>query len=378
MGPSHKQWLIPFAVQLIPSGLLLIGTIFIKESPRWLFSRGRSEEAIKNLSWVRGLPSDHIYMVEEIGAINQALEEQRSTIGLGFWKPFQAAATNKKVMYRLFIGSMLFFWQNGSGINAINYYSPTVFNSIGLNGTSTSLLTTGIFGVVKTSVTIVWLLYFIDHLGRRLLLLIGAAGGSVCLWIVGAYIKIAQPQKNPKTHMDGGGIAAMFFFYLWTVFYTPSWNGTPWVINSVSPDVILFFNSLSLILQQEMFEPNMRSLAQACGAASNWLWNFLVSRFTPQMFAKMDYGVYFFFASLMILSIIFVFFLIPETKGIPLESMDQLFETKPVWRAHGTVLVKLREEEECFRLDIEESGAFSKAEDQQVEIADMAVQSKWA
>ena len=127
MGPSHKQWLIPFAVQLIPAGLLLMGGVFIRESPRWLFLRGRREQAIENLCWMRQLPQDDIYIIEEIGAIDQALEEQRSTIGIGFWKPFIAAGTSKKVMYRLFLGSMLFFWQNGSGINAINYYSPTVF-----------------------------------------------------------------------------------------------------------------------------------------------------------------------------------------------------------------------------------------------------------
>lgn len=130
MAPSHKQWLIPFAVQLIPAGLLIIGAVFIRESPRWLFGRGRREEAIKNLCWVRQLPADDIYMIEEIGAIDQALEEQRRSIGVGFWKPFQAAGTNKKVMWRLFLGSALFFWQNGSGINAINYYSPTVFKSV--------------------------------------------------------------------------------------------------------------------------------------------------------------------------------------------------------------------------------------------------------
>jgi hypothetical protein len=105
-----------------------------------------------------------------------------------------------------------------------------------------------------------------------------------------------------------------------------------------------------------MFDPNMRSLAQACAAGSNWLWNFLISRFTPQMFAKMGYGVYFFFSSLMLLSIAFVFFLIPETKGIPLESMDLLFEQKSVRKAHKIVLEKIREDEERFRRDIEESG----------------------
>lgn len=99
----------------------------------------------------------------------------------------------------------------------------------------------------------------------------------------------------------------------------------------------------------------MRSLAQACAAASNWLWNFLVSRFTPQMFTSMDYGVYFFFASLMICSIFFVFFLIPETKGIPLESMDGLFATKPIWRAHAHILSTLRDDEERFRQEVIES-----------------------
>jgi hypothetical protein len=126
-----------------------------------------------------------------------------------------------------------------------------------------------------------------------------------------------------------------------------------------------------------MFDPNMRSLAQACAAASNWFWNFLISRFTPQMFSSMGYAVYFFFASLMILSIIFVYFLIPETKGVPLESMDQLFDIKPVWRAHGQMLAQLRENEERFRNDVEAAGIdVGKVRPEQVE--DNAVEPKYA
>ena len=126
-----------------------------------------------------------------------------------------------------------------------------------------------------------------------------------------------------------------------------------------------------------MFDPNMRSLAQACAAASNWLWNFLISRFTPQMFTAMGYGVYFFFASLMMCSIVFVYFLVPETKGIPLESMDALFDIKSVRHAHGQMVAQLRENEEQFRHDIESSGfAATKMGDEQVE--DTTAEPKYA
>jgi MFS family permease len=90
MAPSHKQWIIPFAVQLIPGGLLLLGSTLIPESSRWLFQKGRREQAIKNLSWMRNLPADHIYVVEEVAFIEASLAETRAAIGDGFWKVSQA------------------------------------------------------------------------------------------------------------------------------------------------------------------------------------------------------------------------------------------------------------------------------------------------
>ena len=80
------------------------------------------------------------------------------------------------------------------------------------------------------------------------------------------------------------------------------------------------------------------------------LWNFIVARFTPQMFDTMGYGVYMFFASLMLCSIAFVWFLMPETKGVPLEAMDRLFDTSLTPRkAHKVVLAELRAEDDQFR-----------------------------
>jgi hypothetical protein len=103
--------------------------------------------------------------------------------------------------------------------------------------------------------------------------------------------------------------------------------------------------------------------AQAFAAANNWFWNFIVARFTPQMFDTMDYGVYFFFASLMICSVIFVYFLLPETKGVPLEAMDRLFSRSlPARKAHKIVLAELRMDDEQFRRErtsaakVDESG----------------------
>jgi sugar porter (SP) family MFS transporter len=216
MPASHEQWIIPFAVQLIPAGMMFIGLFFIKESPRWLMSKGRRELALKNLNWIRQLDTNEIYMLEEVSAIDAAIELQRSTVGLGFWQPFQALGRDKKTQYRFFLGSALFFWQNTSGINAINYYSPTVFASIGVSGTNAGLLSTGIFGVIKTCFTLVWLFILIDNLGRRNLLMIGAIGGSLCLWYVGGYIAVADPVHHPTSNgaLPPGGISAMFFFYL--------------------------------------------------------------------------------------------------------------------------------------------------------------------
>jgi hypothetical protein len=142
---------------------------------------------------------------------------------------------------------------------AINYYSPTVFKSLGIVGGNTSFLTTGLFGVVKTIFTIIWLFFLIDKFGRRNLLLVGALGGAGCMLILGGYLASPLVDTSAASQavakpLSSGGIAAVFFFYLWTAFYTPSWNGTPWVINA------------------EMYPQNVRSLGQAMAAASNWFW----------------------------------------------------------------------------------------------------------
>ena len=122
MAPSHEQWLIPFAIQLIPAGLLFLGLWIVRESPRWLMVRGKREHALRNLCWLRKLDANHIYVLEEVIAIDEAIEAQKRSGGIGFNDPFRAFLKSRSLQYRLFLGTSLFFWQNASSINAINYY----------------------------------------------------------------------------------------------------------------------------------------------------------------------------------------------------------------------------------------------------------------
>lgn len=115
---NRTQWLIPFAVQLIPAGILFFGTLWIPESPRWLFSKGRREQAMKVLCWMRHLEPTDMYIREEVSYIDQDLELYRREAGEGFWKPF-LKLKDRRIQRRFLLSALLFVFQNGSGINAI-------------------------------------------------------------------------------------------------------------------------------------------------------------------------------------------------------------------------------------------------------------------
>ncbi|KAJ7632555.1 quinate permease [Roridomyces roridus] len=302
---SKKQWMIPMAVQLIPGGLLFLCAGFLLESPRWLRSQGRIEDADKNLSIIRNLPADHPYIVEENAMTDRqlALEAEKTHGGSIIARLREIGLPG--IRNRFFMCFMLFLIQNATGINAINYYSPTVFKSIGIKGTNTGLFTTGIFGIVKNVATLIWLLFLIDRFGRRRLMLVGAAAAGLCMLYVGGYIAIGKPSAT--SNLTSGGISAVAFIYLWTASYGPTWNGTPWVVAS------------------EVFPQHIRSLTQALLSASQWLWQFAIARATPYMFKSMGYGVYLFFGCLTLLGGVFVWCFVPETARVPMEQMDEIF-----------------------------------------------------
>ncbi|KDN44944.1 general substrate transporter [Tilletiaria anomala UBC 951] len=316
---STTQWRIPFAVQLIPGGLFLLCSPFLIESPRWLLSKDRHEHAVKNLCTIRHLPSDHPYLIDELTMMQGGIEAERAQAGRGIIGPFKQLL-QAGVRFRLFISVMLFFFQNGTAINAINYYSPTIIKSFGITGLNSSLISTGIFGVIKTAAAFVWLLLLIDQFGRRRIFITGSIGCGLMLWWMAIYLAAAPKNSFATGELTPGSRSMLAAFYIWTVFYGSTWNGTPWVFGS------------------EAFPMGSRSAGQCCAAFANWAWNLLVARTTPLAFAAIGSNFYFVFAAVTTASIPFVYFLLPETKQIPLEHMDELFSSPEPARRAGPVL----------------------------------------
>lgn len=327
--PKGKtQWFIPFAIQLIPSVLFLVGSIFMKESPRWLFQVGRYEQAMKNLTWFRNLSADHEYIIYEVKQVEESIETQRAKVGLGMWDPAREVASNPKILKRLFITCGLFLFQNFLGIQSINYYSPKIFAGLGVKGTNASLFSTGMFGVVKFVCTFIYILFIVDTFGRRKAFMTSSAFCSLCFWYIGSYLKVNDPTV-PGNVAGPGGTAAIALMYLWIASFILAWSGGPFVVGS------------------EVYDQNIRSFVQAINAAVSWVPIFVMSRYTQQMIKAMGFGIYYLFASLAILSIPFVYFFLPETKGISLEDMDKLFDKAiPARRAHAIVMAQAQLESE--------------------------------
>lgn len=196
---------------------------------------------------------------------------------------------------------------------------------MGITSTKTVDLMTGLFGVVKCVMTILWLTVLIDKLGRRTLFLAGGIVGAICMFIIGALIVSKQDTANSSS-LSSQGIATIVIIYLWTCVYITSWNGTPWVVNA------------------EMFNQSSRNVGQVGASMANWLWTFVIARVTPNMVAGMGrngFGMYFFFGAVTVCAVFFAWFLIPETKAVPLDQMDRLFSITPVRKAQPIVMQEL-------------------------------------
>ena len=145
---ATRQWQIPLAMQIIPSSLLILASLFIlPESPRFLVKKGKEAQARKVLSFVRHLSEEHEYINMEMEEIVEAIQRQDNDAPLpgherSRWGLFRELGW-KGNWNRVVIGLCLMFGQNLTGINGMNFYTPEIFKSIGFSGTKLVLLASG-------------------------------------------------------------------------------------------------------------------------------------------------------------------------------------------------------------------------------------------
>lgn len=303
------QYVVPLALQALPAIVLLVGMFISSETPRWLARQDRWDEAARVLSRVRNLPQTHPYVQDELQEMADQLAWERRLIagsGVGdLLKEMVMVPGNRK---RALISIGLMICQQMTGTNAINYYAPQIFTNLGLTGTAPSLFATGIYGVLKMVGCALFLLLAADSLGRRRSLLWTSIAQGLCMFYIGAYIRVAPPEKGVP--VPPAGYVAIVAIYLFAVFFQFGWGPVCWIYVSEIPTA------------------RLRALNVSIAAATQWLFNFVVARATPTMIATVGrggFGAYFIYGSFCFTMFVFTFIFVPETKGRSLESMDELF-----------------------------------------------------
>jgi sugar porter (SP) family MFS transporter len=302
-------WIVPISMQALPAALLFIGMLFCYETPRHLARRGNREQAKHTLASVRNLPVSHPYIEREFGVICDQIDRERILTGgdtfLNLQKELWTVPSNRR---RALISIGLMVSQQMTGTNAINYYGPTIFRSLGLADLDVGLFATGIYGVVKVSACSCFLLFAADSLGRRKSLLWTAIFQCGLMYYIGFYLRFSPPLTGRP--ISAAGYIALICIYLFAAVYQFGWGPVPWIYIAEIPTV------------------RLRSMNVAIGACTQWLFNFVIARASPSMLAtlgKMGYGTFLIFGSLSFLMFCFAFFFIPETKGLFLEDMDEVF-----------------------------------------------------
>jgi sugar porter (SP) family MFS transporter len=276
-GESSWRWML--GVQAFPSLLFLILIRFIPESPRWLIlKKGEVTKALEILRVINPLNCD-----EELVTIkNSNLNDTGKTASL-----FSGQYKTPVILAVLFA-----FFNQVSGINAIIYYAPRIFEMAGL-GAHSSLLSTVGLGVINFIFTLL-AINVIDRVGRRVLMLIGSVGLISSLFLVAF------------TFYSGSfnGFAIPLYMMVFIAFFAFSQGAVIWVFIS------------------EIFPNEMRAKGQTLGSSTHWVMAALIAFCFPYLAEKLGGATtFFFFGSMMVLQLIFVWRMMPETKGKSLEQI---------------------------------------------------------
>lgn len=342
---SHSSWRTPIAVQFAWAAILSGGMALLPESPRYLLLKGRQVEARKALGRLMSLPASSPEVEAEAVEISTALAVEQQAGKSTYLDCFKN--NDNRNGFRTWTGILLQGWQQLTGINFIFYYGTTFFKQAGI---SNPFIITIIADVVNTIMTIIGC-QLIDRVGRRRLLLFGAAGMCISEFMVAIIgVTVGHPVQ-----VAGGvevNLAAqrvlIAFTCIYIAFFAISWGPVIWVITG------------------EIFPLGIRAKSMSLAVASNWLWNFGIGYATPYLVnpsttginaekaANLGVKVFFIWGATCVGCFIFTYFFVPETKGLSLEQIDLLYRESSILNSESYRKKIIAEGETFTRNHVEE------------------------
>ncbi len=273
-------WRYMFASEAIPAGLFGILVLFVPETPRYLALTHKDEKALSVLQKINGNKEKAHQILSEIKAT--VVETSKSNI----------LAYGKIVIV---IGILLSVFQQFVGINVALYYAPRIFESMGA-AKDASMLQTIIMGLVNVIFTVIAILT-VDKWGRKPLLIVGSIGMAIGMFAISAL-----------SFNNIIGISTLVFIIIYTASFMMSWGPICWVLIS------------------EIFPNKIRGQAVAIAVAAQWGANYLISSTYPPMMEFSGGMTYAFYGAMAVLSALFVWKMVPETKGKTLEEMEHIWK----------------------------------------------------
>ncbi|MBR6663867.1 MAG: sugar porter family MFS transporter [Alphaproteobacteria bacterium] len=278
------RWMLGSGV--IPAIILLIGILFLSDTPRWLFSKGREQEAKEAFAKIEPNSDPELH-----------LQEIRETLAA---KKGEAKTKFHRWMFMpIFVGVGIMFVQICTGINTIIYYTPTIFQIAGFDSQIGALYATIGIGFVNFVMTLVAIAYA-DKWGRKPLLYVGLWGMLISLITLGSSFAWAQELGS------AGKWIAVASVVVYIASFAMSLGPVCWIMIS------------------EIMPLQIRGLAMSAATVSNFGFNFIVVlSFLPLLNSIGNAATFWLFAGITVISIFFVYFFVPETKGISLEKIEK-------------------------------------------------------
>ncbi|KAF3336687.1 sugar transport protein 8-like protein [Carex littledalei] len=290
-------WRIALGLAGIPAALLFVGSLLITETPTSLIERQKLTEGLNTLKKIRGIDNVTAEYEELVLASEMARQVKHPYRNL----------MKRKSRPQLVIAIVMQVFQQFTGINAIMFYAPVLFQTVGFKSDA-SLMSSAIVGTINVLSTVVSIVA-VDRVGRRVLLLEACVQMLVTQVAIGAILTIDL--KDTGDLPKSVALWVVVFVCLYVMSFAWSWGPLGWLIPS------------------ETFPLETRTAGYSFAVSSNMLFTFLIAQAFLSMLCTMRAGVFFFFAAWVMVMCLFVIFFLPETKNIPIDEM-----TDRVWKQH--------------------------------------------